>query len=107
LDEGETAFAAALRETREEAGLNENKDYKILNRENLSIVSNYVIHGVKPKQVTYWLAEVYDPNVKVVMSEEHQDFKWLNLSGACDIVGYEEMKLVLREAARLINENEN
>lgn len=94
---------AAVRETREEAGLVQDRDYKIINKE---IVSNYVIDGIKPKQVTYWLAEVINPaQVKVEMSEEHQDYKWLKLSEACDHAGYDEMKRVLIEAERLINQS--
>jgi bis(5'-nucleosidyl)-tetraphosphatase len=56
----------------------------------------------KPKQVLYWLAEVNDPNVPVVLSEEHQALKWLKLDDACEIVHYEEMKKVLKEAENAI-----
>jgi 8-oxo-dGTP pyrophosphatase MutT (NUDIX family) len=105
LDEGETDLMAAIRETREEAGLVEDRDYKIVKKDTVSIMSKYLINGTKPKQVVYWLAKVNDPNVSVVMSNEHQDFKWLALSEACKITVYEEMTRVLTEAERLINEN--
>lgn len=100
MDEGEVYFEAAVRETREEAGLEEGIHFKIPNK-NLTIDSNYVVKG-KPKQVLYWLAEVNDPNVSVVLSDEHQALKWLKLSDACEIVQYEEMKRVLKEAENAI-----
>ena len=103
LDEGETDSTAAKRETLEEAGLQENKDYEIINH-SYKIESNYFIGDIA-KRVTYWLAKVNDPNVVVKMSEEHQDFKWLNFNQACDIVGYEEMKRVLSVAQDFIIKN--
>ncbi len=104
MDEGETELIAAIRETKEEAGLVEDTDYTIVNKD-VPIVSKYMINGTKPKQVTYWLAKLNDPEVKVVMSDEHQDFKWLGLAEACKIAVYDEMTRVLTEAERLINEN--
>ena len=84
--------------------MQENKDYEIISR-SYKIESNYLIGDIV-KRVTYWLAKVNDPNVAVKMSEEHQDFKWLNLNQACDIVRYEEMKRVLKVAQDFIIKSE-
>ena len=47
-----------------------------------------------------------DPNTRIILSDEHQDFKWLKLSDACDIVGYDEMKRVLNLAEDYILKND-
>jgi bis(5'-nucleosidyl)-tetraphosphatase len=104
LDEGENDITAAVRETQEEAGLYENKDYEILSK-TITIESKYFIKDVA-KRVLYWLARVKDSNVLIKMSEEHQDFKWLKLSDACEIVKYDEMKRVLNLAEDYIIKND-
>lgn len=84
-------MVTALRETQEESGLSEN-DLKIF--ENCKKVLNYEVNGV-PKIVIYWLAELINPNAKVELSEEHQDYKWLNADEACKYTGYKDMQEVL------------
>lgn len=45
----------------------------------------------RPKIVTYWLAELMNPQKnEVKMSEEHQDFKWLPLQEAMDLNGFKD-----------------
>ena len=97
-------MTAAIRETQEEAGLYEKKDNEIVSQ-TFTIESKYLIKNV-PKRVLYWLAKVNDSNVTIKMSDEHQDFKWLKLSDACDIVGYDEMKRVLNLAEDYILKND-
>ena len=80
VDPGETDMEAALRETQEEAGLT-SSDLNIASDFKKEL--NYEVKG-KPKIVTYWLAELKDPSTPVKLSNEHQDFKWLNLQQACD-----------------------
>ena len=103
LDEGETDLNAAIRETQEEAGLNERQDYDIVSA-SFTIESKYLIGKIE-KRVLYWLAKVNDPTVQIQMSEEHQDFKWLKLNEACEIVKYDEMKRVLKVAEDFITKN--
>ena len=57
---------------------------------------DYLVNS-KPKKVTYWMAELKDINQKVTLSDEHIDFKWLNLKSACEIVKYQQMIDVLNE----------
>ena len=77
---GENDYQTALRETEEEAGIKLNQmkvvpDFQVELRYN---VTNHRDGIQRPKIVTYYLAEL-EPSTEIVMSEEHQDFKWLNL----------------------------
>lgn len=51
----------------------------------------------KPKVVVYWLAKLRNPDTKVLLSDEHQDLKWLPLKEAQEISGYDDMKQLLLE----------
>ena len=87
LDPGEDDITAAMRETREEAGLGAEQltvfhDIK----EELS----YEAFG-KPKIVTYWLAKLNSYEDKIILSDEHQDFKWLSLEKAVELSGFPDM----------------
>ena len=62
----------------------------------VSKVLNYKVNG-KPKVVVYWLAKLKNPETKVLLSDEHQDLKWLPLKEAQEISGYDDMKLLLSE----------
>lgn len=93
VDPGETDLVTAYRETIEESGL-QKSDLKVY--EDTKKTLNYKVKG-KPKIVHYWLAELINPQAKVKLSHEHQDYKWLSLKEACDIVGYKDMQEVLIE----------
>ena len=90
---------AAVRETLEESGLWASTDYHIIDK-NLKIVSNYLVNG-KAKKVVYFLAEAKH-DAKCLLSDEHKDFKWLNLIDSCEIVNYDEMKRILNLAEEYI-----
>ncbi|RZC38152.1 p53 and DNA damage-regulated protein 1 [Asbolus verrucosus] len=92
VDPGETEMVTALRETAEESGLKK-EDLKI--HEEAKKILNYKVNG-KPKVVTYWLAELINPKAEVKLSDEHQDFKWLNLHDACVYGKYPEMQELLK-----------
>jgi bis(5'-nucleosidyl)-tetraphosphatase len=105
LDEGENYLTAAIRETEEEAGLFEDKHYKIVDR-NISIEAKYLANG-KPKRVIYWLAELLDSNTEIKLSEEHINYKWLDLNESVGIVKYETMIEVLRRAEAILTKDMN
>ncbi|XP_004600258.1 bis(5'-nucleosyl)-tetraphosphatase [asymmetrical] [Sorex araneus] len=98
VDPGESDLETALRETKEEAGLE---------AEQLTIIEgfrkelNYVAWE-KPKTVVYWLAEVKDYNVEIRLSHEHQAYRWLGLAEACQLAQFEEMKTTLQEGHQFI-----
>ena len=82
VDPGESDMETALRETEEESGLNRGS----LNvMESIRRTLNYEVRG-KAKTVIYWPAEVKDYNVQIRLSREHQDFKWLTVESACELL---------------------
>lgn len=93
VDPGETdEMVTALRETEEESGLKKS-DLQIYN--DSKHVLNYKVRG-KPKTVIYWLAELINNSAQVKLSEEHQDFKWLELEEAYVYGNYDDMKEMLK-----------
>lgn len=101
VDPGETELLAAKRETEEEAGI-EAEDYSIVN--GFKHTLHYKARG-KEKSVDYWLAKLKDYNLQIKLSSEHQDYKWLPVKEACDLVGYEDMQRALEAAnAFLLNQ---
>ncbi|KAL9986381.1 hypothetical protein ACROYT_G000520, partial [Oculina patagonica] len=93
VDPGESDLQTALRETEEESGL---KQSYLNVMETIKKTLNYEVRG-KPKTVIYWLAEVKDYNVPIRLSDEHQDFKWLTVEGACELL-HDTTGDALREA---------
>ena len=55
------------------------------------------------KTVVYWLAELNDPKTPVILSEEHINFKWLNLEHAQNLSGYKDMNELLRDCETFLN----
>jgi len=98
VDPGEDEITTAYRETLEEAGLTAD-DLSVMH--DFKKTLQYNVQG-KPKRVVYWLAELRDPNTPVVLSHEHQDYKWLNLESAVSLAGYADLQQTLREASLFI-----
>lgn len=92
LDPGEDDMTAALRETKEEAGLDQ---HQLTIFTDVKEELRYEAFG-KPKIVTYWLAKLNNPEDRVILSDEHQDCRWLQLEEACDLSGFPDMANVLR-----------
>lgn len=102
VDPGESELQTALRETEEEAGL---KQEDFIMYQNFQRTLNYEVQG-KPKRVVYWLSELRDPNTPIKLSDEHIDFKWLNLALALNYVEkYKDFQQVLNEAESFIKSN--
>lgn len=102
VDPGETELQTALRETEEEAGLKE-RDFTMYTEFQRTL--NYEVQG-KPKRVVYWLSELKNPNTPVTLSDEHIDFKWLNLPQALNYVEkYKDFQQVLNDADTFIKSN--
>ncbi|KAK7068540.1 nudix (nucleoside diphosphate linked moiety X)-type motif 2 [Halocaridina rubra] len=93
VDPGESDRETALRETQEEAGL-KSEDFSLIEEFRKEV--KYKVNG-EPKTVIYWLAELRDPNSQVVLSEEHQDYRWLPLTEACTLAGFKDMIHILHE----------
>lgn len=93
LDPGEDDMMAAMRETKEEAGL-DSDHLQVF--ENAKAELKYEAFGA-PKIVTYWMAKLKDPAQAVTLSEEHQDLKWLSCEEAVKLAGFEDMARVYRD----------
>lgn len=98
VDPGENDLETALRETREEAGI-EADQLTII--EGFRKELNYVAWQ-KPKTVIYWLAEVKDYDVEIRLSNEHQAYRWLRLDEACQLAQFKEMKAALQEGHQFL-----
>ncbi|GAB1607652.1 hypothetical protein Ahia01_001049100 [Argonauta hians] len=95
VDPGESEFQTALRETREEAGLDKSQ---------MTIDETFreeIFYPVKsvPKRVVYWLSQVADPNVKITLSSEHIDFKWCTLKESLELTGFQNTRQVMERAS--------
>ena len=99
LDPGENYMDAAIRETKEEAGLLE-EHYNIY--PNFMVHLEYPVHG-KLKTVIYWLAELKDPETKIKLSHEHLRYAWCSLEDACEKVFKSDMIQALKNSVVFIN----
>ncbi|GAB0086234.1 Bis(5'-nucleosyl)-tetraphosphatase [Sergentomyia squamirostris] len=111
LDPGETDFEAALRETKEEAGYSP-EDLKIYKEHSYEL--NYVVktRGGRPdevsdKRVTYWLAELRDPEKKPQLSDEHVELKWLQKDEAVALAGFADYAGMMKKFHEIIMEKLN
>ena len=98
VDPGENELQTAQRETEEEAGLS-TRHYKILPE--FEITLNYTVNN-HPKRVVYWLGELCDNDTAIRLSDEHQDYKWLNLNAAKQLAGYEDLRKALDDSEQFI-----
>ncbi len=108
MDPGETDLEAAIRETKEESGLELHKDYEI-SFEDFRIESNYMVNGEKskPKRVVYWLAQAKSDCSQVRLSDEHKNFKWADLNDCLNLVQFDESRRIIREAFDRIMSSNN
>lgn len=100
-DPEESDLESALRETEEESGLTET-DLCILADFKKNI--KYDVRG-KPKTTVYLLAELVKPDTPIKLSDEHQDFKWVSLDKACELVGHQTLQEVLKECSAFVQQN--
>lgn len=114
IDDGETDMQTLLRETEEESGI---KDLKVIEgfkeytkfvfKQYKELMTKEQIKLGKPvwvfKIVTFYLAET--KTKEVIISSEHQDYKWLKFDGAFKQTTFKGSKEILREANEFLNKN--
>ncbi|VDK65894.1 unnamed protein product [Anisakis simplex] len=105
VDPGEDEWAAAVRETKEEAGiglehLDVHKDFEEVLRYQVK-QSRYDGEVTKDKTVKYWLARLCD-NDAIKLSDEHQKMKWLPLEEAIETAHFDDMAKLLRKAENFL-----
>lgn len=93
VDPGENEWLTALRETKEESGIEESdlEIYKDINK-----TLEYRVKG-KDKTVIYWLAKLKDINKNVMLSSEHTEYRWLKFEDAQNLSGYRDFNDMLQE----------
>ena len=99
VDPGESDYETALRETTEEAGLDQ-KTFSVIPDFKCELkyrVTNHRDGIERPKVVTYWLAEVMNPQCNITLSDEHQAYKWLSLKEAMDLNGFNDFNDCLKK----------
>uniref|UniRef100_A0A6V7UK42 Bis(5'-nucleosyl)-tetraphosphatase [asymmetrical] n=2 Tax=Meloidogyne TaxID=189290 RepID=A0A6V7UK42_MELEN len=102
VDPGENEWQAAIREVKEESGIDANEKLTLI--KDFKHEMFYYVNS-ELKRVTYWLAKANDINLQVKLSHEHLDFRWVKLSDALDLAGREEMKEMLTKADDYIEKN--
>ena len=55
----------------------------------MSKILNYNVKGT-PKTVIYWLAQLKIPEQNPIISDEHEDFCWLEKDEAIKLSGYQD-----------------
>lgn len=97
IEEGETEIQTALREVKEEVGI----DVKILD-EKYRYEINYIIENKQvDKTSVFYIAEPVDENVKITNQEaEIEDSKWVTVDEAFDTLTFDNTKEVLEKAWR-------
>jgi bis(5'-nucleosidyl)-tetraphosphatase len=104
LDEGETELETAIRETKEESNLENNIDYNIIDLD-YKIELRYPVEG-KEKIVYYWLAKfINSSSGQVKLSDEHIDFKWLDIDKTVELSQFNDMQIAFRKSDEYIRKN--
>ncbi len=96
LEEGETAWQAAVRELREETGIRQVDRVGKFQRD-MHYVFRSPKKGIVHKTVTYFLGRTRAEKVEV--SDEHTGFAWLPLEEAMERLTFDNAREILRAAA--------
>lgn len=97
MEPGETEEQTALRETKEEVGL----DVEIIDKE--SIDSNYFLaNGKILKQVVHFLAKPIGNTTPTPQPEEVEEIRWMSLDEAHKLDSFEYLKIMIEEVKERI-----
>ncbi len=95
IDAGERPEQTAVRELREETGLELNALYNVT-------VSSFFLHASQTIQMAIVFAAFVESGSEVTLSDEHQRFEWLSVDEACDRFTWPRAVQVLRDARHLL-----
>jgi 8-oxo-dGTP pyrophosphatase MutT (NUDIX family) len=99
VDKGETHEQAAIREVREEVGV----QARVVQRLGEPEKYVYNLHGVRVfKTVHYFLLE-YESGSEQNHDSEMEEVRWLSIDEAIEIVAYKGVKDMLRQARTLLD----
>jgi 8-oxo-dGTP pyrophosphatase MutT (NUDIX family) len=103
LEEGERSFRAALREVKEETGINQ-KDLRF--REYFKVSDTYVFmsEGRRVhKRVDFYLAEAQTTRVRI--SDEHDGYGWFLYKDAVPLLKHKNLRETLKKAYDTITQH--
>jgi type II secretory ATPase GspE/PulE/Tfp pilus assembly ATPase PilB-like protein/8-oxo-dGTP pyrophosphatase MutT (NUDIX family) len=95
IDSGERPEQAAVRELREETGLELNALYNLT-------VSSFFLHATQSIQMAIAFVAFVANDSEVVLSDEHQRFEWLSVDEASDRFTWPRGAQALRDARHLL-----
>jgi Tfp pilus assembly pilus retraction ATPase PilT/8-oxo-dGTP pyrophosphatase MutT (NUDIX family) len=95
IDAGERPEQAAVRELREETGLELKALYNVT-------VSSFFLHTSQTIQMAIVFAAFVEGVTEVTLSDEHQRFEWLSVDEACDRFTWPRAAQALRDAHHLL-----
>ena len=95
IDSGERPERAAVRELREETGLELNALYNVT-------VTSFFLHTTQTIQMAIVFAAFVASDSEVVLSDEHQRFEWLTVDEACDRFTWPRAAQALKDARHLL-----
>jgi 8-oxo-dGTP pyrophosphatase MutT (NUDIX family) len=95
IDARERPEKAAVRELREETGLEPESLYNVT-------VSSFYLHATNTIEMCITFAAFVSEDVEVTLSEEHQRFEWLSLDDACERFSWPREAHALRDARHLL-----
>jgi type II secretory ATPase GspE/PulE/Tfp pilus assembly ATPase PilB-like protein/8-oxo-dGTP pyrophosphatase MutT (NUDIX family) len=96
IDAGERPERAAIREVREETGLEIDALYNLT-------VNPFYLHESQTVQLAIVFTAFVADDSEVVLSEEHQGYEWLSLDDACSRFTWPRAAHALRDAHRLLS----
>src|SRR5205823_5640383 len=95
IDAREKPEEAALRELREETGLEVESLYNVT-------VSSFYLHASHTIQMCITFAAFVAEDADVILSEEHQRLEWLSVDDACERFTWPREAHALRDAQHLL-----
>ena len=95
IDAGERPERAAVRELREETGLEVKALYNVT-------VNSFYLHATQTIQMSMVFAAFVAEDSEVALSDEHQRFEWLSVDEACDRFTWPRAARGLRDVRHLL-----
>lgn len=95
VENNETEIETALREVKEETGLD------VIIDENIRYESNYIVDGTINKQVIYYLASSKNNRV-IKQDSEIEKYKWCTFDEAEKLITYNDTKKIFKDAIKRI-----
>ena len=89
VEKFESAFDAAIRETKEETGLSLERDFKLIPDFycHVKYEVNNIRDGHKVKDIKLWLAEITNKSLQITVLPEHRGYRWATFDDVILLLG--------------------